>query len=459
MLVKVAKLFKEYYQDHGDLKTQRQMNLVRDREQRRLKLQMKLLKLRQEKKDAEKNLQQKITSPPASVASTKSIFLRQESDLRIKKQTFDSENIINRAKHNQLFMTQVDTKTKTQNEYEIMTSPTTKTSQKYFMSKTQKQQILQTKTPKQIIQYHKNQLFNNLGLKQAINDLYLRKGTLDLEVQPIKSEPLHMIRSARDLGIENQKLVNLKHLSNMKSHRQYMPLFDNFRFLSLKHRIDQQQSTPIQTLRTRTFNMTLQRRRVIDPRIDSMMITDFNLIGESKFGQSLILNLLRNLQQSLGELSTKLFNNNQTSWSSFTNWLKRTQLTHINIIVEEIIGITLQIGEVLLIKFKDFPEQIGISDPRYILNLDSIVQDEQQVFEDNILKYKEIRQFYNHSFDSYQLMTTQLGYKQISEEELMVMQAQRKPKRLRCSISGRFQEKLRKSLEGGMNQNYSSSLH
>ena len=36
-----------------------------------------------------------------------------------------------------------------------------------------------------------------------------------------------MIRSARDLGIVNEKLVNLKHLSNMKSQRHYIPLFDS----------------------------------------------------------------------------------------------------------------------------------------------------------------------------------------------------------------------------------------
>ena len=74
--------------------------------------------------------------------------------------------------------------------------------------------------------------------------------------------------------------------------------------------------------------------------------------------------------------------------------------------MEEIIGITLLIGEVLLISFKDYPEKIGISDPRYILNLDSLVSDEQHIFEDNLLKYKEIRQFFFHSFDSYQLLTS-----------------------------------------------------
>ena len=54
ILSKVSKLFKEYYQEHGDEKSHRQMNSVREREQRRLKLQTKLIKLRHEKREGER---------------------------------------------------------------------------------------------------------------------------------------------------------------------------------------------------------------------------------------------------------------------------------------------------------------------------------------------------------------------------------------------------------------------
>lgn len=58
-----------------------------------------------------------------------------------------------------------------------------------------------------------------------------------------------------------------------------MPLFDNFRFLNIEKKDDQKDNE----LRTRTFNINLTRRKFIDPRIDSMIITDYNLISETKF--------------------------------------------------------------------------------------------------------------------------------------------------------------------------------
>lgn len=51
-------------------------------------------------------------------------------------------------------------------------------------------------------------------------------------------------------------------------------------------------------------------------------------------------------------------------------------MRHINLLLEEIIAICIQVGVVFLLKFKDHPEKIGISDPRYILNLDSVINDE-----------------------------------------------------------------------------------
>ena len=61
---------------------------------------------------------------------------------------------------------------------------------------------------------------------------------------------------------------------------------------------------------------------------------------------------------------------------------------------------------VLLLKFKDTPEKIGINDPRYILNLDAVVNNECDVFDDNMLKFKEVRQFFFHASDSHALMTS-----------------------------------------------------
>ena len=79
---------------------------------------------------------------------------------------------------------------------------------------------------------------------------------------------------------------------------------------------------------------------------------------------------------------------------------------------------------VFLLKFNDNPEKIGISDPRYILNLDAIIDDEQEAFTDNLLKFKEIRQFIFHTFDCYSLMTSNLGYQAVSQEDLMVLQGE-----------------------------------
>ncbi|CDW79925.1 UNKNOWN [Stylonychia lemnae] len=380
ILNKVSKLFKEYYQDHGDVQTQRQMNMVREREQRRLKLQLKLLKLRQDKNELETNykpLKSMMLSPfiPSQTNSTQG--------------NYKSNNI-------------------------------NKNSDNTFRDQNIQEDLLKG----WVIQFHKNQLYNNLGLKQAINDMYLRSGSLDLEVSPMKSQPLNMIRSARDLGIQNQKLLNLKQLSNMKSHRQYMPLFDDFRYINIMRKNEEVKSNNSQHLRPRTFNINLIKRKVTDQKINSMMITDSNLVVEGKFSQSLILSMVKTLSHCLSDLSAKLFNNNQTSWANFTNWLKKSQLCHMNIILEEITGITLQVGEILLIKFKDFPEKIGIQDPRYILNLDSLVSDECEVWEDNLLKFKEVRQFFFHAFDSYQLMTSQLGYGSVRDEEMMIMQGQ-----------------------------------
>lgn len=76
-------------------------------------------------------------------------------------------------------------------------------------------------------------------------------------------------------------------------------------------------------------------------------------------------------------------------------------------------------------KFKDDPEIIGIKDPRYILNLDAIVENEHDVFEDNLLKFKEVRLFYLHSSDSYHMLSSQImGYSKLSFEDFMVFQTQ-----------------------------------
>lgn len=47
--------------------------------------------------------------------------------------------------------------------------------------------------------------------------------------------------------------------------------------------LNRQKKRGKQKMRTRTFNVELKKRRVKDEKINSMMITDFNVLREPKF--------------------------------------------------------------------------------------------------------------------------------------------------------------------------------
>ena len=87
--------------------------------------------------------------------------------------------------------------------------------------------------------------------------------------------------------------------------------------------------------------MKLSVRKIIDRKYESMMITDYHIISEPKFAAYITNLLLTSLRQSLSELSGKLFSNNEISWPIFTKWMTITQIRPINLLFEEIIGITL----------------------------------------------------------------------------------------------------------------------
>lgn len=84
----------------------------------------------------------------------------------------------------------------------------------------------------------------------------------------------------------------------------------------------------------------------------------------------------------------------------------------------------INIGLEFLLKFRDDPTRIGISDPRYLQNVEDIVRDECKAFEDNLLKFKFIRSFFNQSFDAYYLMTSQLDYQSLTKEQFLIVQGQ-----------------------------------
>lgn len=59
--------------------------------------------------------------------------------------------------------------------------------------------------------------------------------------------------------------------------------------------------------------------------------------------------------------------------------------------MEEVVSILTNVGLEFLLKFRDTPEKIGISDPRYLQQVEDLVRDECEAFDDNLLKYKFIR--------------------------------------------------------------------
>ena len=125
-------------------------------------------------------------------------------------------------------------------------------------------------------------------------------------------------RSPRDLGISNQKLINLKILSNLKCIRSYSPLFEDQKLTKL---LQKQKQTGKDLMRTRTFNISLKCRKVKDDKINSMMITDLAVLREPKFGQALLLAIVDVLTHNIAELSAKLFRTNEISWPHFLKWL------------------------------------------------------------------------------------------------------------------------------------------
>ena len=74
----------------------------------------------------------------------------------------------------------------------------------------------------------------------------------------------------------------------------------------------------------------------------------------------------------------------------------------INIIIEELIGILLEVGLVLLLskfftnskEFKENPSRLGLTDLRHLLYVDRIVTNEVSTFMDNILKFKDVVNFF-----------------------------------------------------------------
>ena len=70
----------------------------------------------------------------------------------------------------------------------------------------------------------------------------------------------------------------------------------------------------------------------------------------------------------------------------------------------------MEIGLCLLLKFKEEPARLGLTDLRYLLVADRIHFSEVEAFIDNVLKFKDVRQFFLQTMDAYQMMVFQLKY-------------------------------------------------
>lgn len=66
----------------------------------------------------------------------------------------------------------------------------------------------------------------------------------------------------------------------------------------------------------RTFNINLTERKTKDPLIESMVLSDYNLIKDLQFNHTLVDEMMVHYQKCLSELYSKLSNTNEVQWKA-----------------------------------------------------------------------------------------------------------------------------------------------
>lgn len=120
-------------------------------------------------------------------------------------------------KHPELKKGPFSRKASTLSLQQIIKSPkndkTPKSSDKFFLTETARDTIGEEESLNEIssVQFYKAELFTSLGIPLDINEVNLKH-----KVKPIKSKRVED-RNTQDLTINQARLINLRHLSNMKS--------------------------------------------------------------------------------------------------------------------------------------------------------------------------------------------------------------------------------------------------
>lgn len=155
------------------------------------------------------------------------------------------------------------------------------------------------KPGKDEVAYLKKQLYDNLRCETVMNASASKK------FQATNNQPFFTPRSNGHADKNQNTLINLKILSNLKSQREFSSLKARFLFSPT--------STNNEDTRKRTFSTKLVQRMTVDPKTDSMTINDNNIIREKKYHSYILQQLTKSLSTSLSGLSNKLFANDLVS--------------------------------------------------------------------------------------------------------------------------------------------------